>query len=168
MVAPSSNYFRSFEIKPDITSSDCTTKKRILTTFWFKTCKNCKTCYYHGLSQPERNIFDLSLCEYNPLFLRWYWSLGQRLLRKFQNRTLNRTGCFIETLQKFFFRNIFISLYSARHNMARPNVTWGQFVTLIYLCHMVYVVLANTYFELHIRENKQKKQTQKVNALQCK
>ena len=58
MVVPSRNFFISFEIKPNITSSDFNTKKRIFAMFWFQNCKNSKVL----LGQSERNIFDFSLC----------------------------------------------------------------------------------------------------------
>ena len=41
-VAPSSIFFISFKIKPDVTSIDFTTKIRIFTSFWYQNCKNCK------------------------------------------------------------------------------------------------------------------------------
>ena len=62
MVAPSRTFFISFELKPDVTFSEFTTKKRIFTTFWFQNCKIVR-CYCHNLGQSEKNIFDFSLCE---------------------------------------------------------------------------------------------------------
>ena len=61
MVAPSSIFFISFEIKPHVTSSDSSTKKRIITTFCFQIAKIVR-CYCHDLGQSGRNIFDFSLC----------------------------------------------------------------------------------------------------------
>ena len=39
--APSSNFFISFKIKPDVTFIGFITKNRIFTPFWYKKCKNC-------------------------------------------------------------------------------------------------------------------------------
>ena len=40
--APSSNFFISFKIKPDVTFIGFTNKNRIFTPFWYQNCKNCK------------------------------------------------------------------------------------------------------------------------------
>ena len=52
---------KSFKIKPDVTSGDFTTKKRILQHFGSKIA-TIASCYYRDLGQYERNIFDFSLC----------------------------------------------------------------------------------------------------------
>ena len=80
MVAPSSFFFISFEIKPDVTSSDFTTKKRIFTTFWFQIVKVGR-CYCHDLGQSERNIFDFSLCAIHHCSSMFYYkmTLGSKI-----------------------------------------------------------------------------------------
>ena len=63
MVAPSRNFFISFEIKPDVTFSDFTTKKRIFTTFWFQNCKNCKVLLPWSRSIWKEYLWFLPLCK---------------------------------------------------------------------------------------------------------
>ena len=68
MVSPSRFFFISFEIKPDVTFIDFTTKKWIFTILWFQNCKIVR-CYCHDLGQSERDSFDFFLCELVPNLL---------------------------------------------------------------------------------------------------
>ena len=52
----------SFDIKPDVTFSDFTTKKRIFTTFWFQNCKNCKVLLPWSRSIWKKYLWFLPLC----------------------------------------------------------------------------------------------------------
>ena len=62
MVAPSIIFFISFELKPDVTFSDFTTKKRIFTTFGSQIAEILR-CYCNNLGQFGKDIVDCSLCD---------------------------------------------------------------------------------------------------------
>ena len=83
IVAPSRFFSISFKIKPDVTSSDFTTQKRVFTTFWFQNCNNYKVLLPWSRSIWKEYFWFLPLCgsaqRYrNTRFCFWFYqNLGR-------------------------------------------------------------------------------------------